>query len=398
MRIRITVYLRTLKEGRFWYASWRASDPGSLVYKKKTVPTDVPERPHVKDRGKAEALQEASLLREKWLKEEEIRETTQVPTYREFAKGFYAPGSPYLKRQATKGKPLSKIWAQKLNTSVNKHLIPAWGDKRLDEFDPVSIENWAAELPLSSGTKRQIIYGGLRTVFKEAKRNRIIRDNPLSELEPPIKQSRRRDVFTLDELKKLFPPDEKELIRIWGSFKIATMFATIAYTAIRTGEARALQWTDVQGGFLLVQRAVKMGGEIGALKKRERSGEPRPVLLLPNVARALEQLRNLNGSSIWMFPSDRTSKPYSRLFFVYALRRACERAEIKIEGRFIDCHSFRHTFNTVIKPVVAQNITQALLGHKSPMMTDLYDHPSLESKMKQLEAVKDVIAAAFDVK
>ena len=122
------------------------------------------------------------------------------------------------------------------------------------------------------------------------------------------------------------------------------------------------------------------------------------VLLLPNVARALEQLRNLNGSSIWMFPSDRTGKPYSRLFFVYALRRACERAGIKIEGRFIDCHSFRHTFNTVIKPVVAQNITQALLGHKSPMMTDLYDHPSLESKMRQLEAVKDVIAAAFDVK
>jgi hypothetical protein len=58
---------------------------------------------------------------------------------------------------------------------------------------------------------------------------------------------------------------------VWGQPKYAALFMTMATTGIREGKARVLQWQHVlPNGRLAIERAMKIDGSIGALKKRER--------------------------------------------------------------------------------------------------------------------------------
>ena len=81
VKVKVTVYLRQLKHGKQWYASWRASAPDDLVYRRVSKPTGIPERPRQRDRGKQEARDAAMAIREAWLQEEAKAPTPEVPSY-----------------------------------------------------------------------------------------------------------------------------------------------------------------------------------------------------------------------------------------------------------------------------------------------------------------------------
>jgi integrase len=121
----------------------------------------------------------------------------------------------------------------------------------------VEIENWLVGLSLANGTKNDILYA-LNIVLREAKREKLISHNPIDEVDPLAASYKGREVFTLEELKKLFPNDSRQkLLETWNELKYASPFHTIATTGIRSGEARALQWQDVSWDLkgLLVMRA-----------------------------------------------------------------------------------------------------------------------------------------------
>ena len=94
-------------------------------------------------------------------------------------------------------------------------------------------------------------------------------------MEPLAANYKARDIFTLDELKKLFPSNDREkLLKIWTGLKYALLFHTTATTGICSGEARVLQWQDVSWDLkgLLILRAVKADGSIGQPKSKCKAG------------------------------------------------------------------------------------------------------------------------------
>ncbi len=122
---------------------------------------------------------------------------------------------------------------------MKNYIIPQFGKRRLNDLNPVEIENWLVGLSLANGTKNNILYT-LNIVLREAKREKLIAHNPIDEVEPLAANYKARDIFTLDELKKLFPKDDREkLLKIWTGLKYASLFHTMATTGIRSGEARA---------------------------------------------------------------------------------------------------------------------------------------------------------------
>jgi len=395
VKIKITCYLRQLRDGKQWYASWRASSKDSLVYRRVSKPTGVPERLREKDRGKEEAKQVGLSLREEWLKDEAKPVAPRVPTYGEWISDFYTPNSRYLNCRADHGKPVSAQWAHTIDLMIRKHVLPKWKNLHLDQFNVLTVEDWLADLPLSPKSRRALSYAALRIPLKEAVRGGIIKTNPLSELQAPAGSSRRRDIFTLEELAKLFPRDEKRLAEIWGSLRKGAMFALLAYSGVRTGEVRALRWGDVQGSYLKLCRAVKRGGEIGPLKMRG-TGEGRVAILLPHMAALLSLLRGKEPDSALIFPSEVfPSKSYTAGYFSNTLTRVLKKEGISKKGRFLDCHSMRHSFNTIIRPILPQALVMQMMGHRSVAVNDVYNHPSAESQMKQLEGFTDAIDAAF---
>jgi integrase len=396
----VSAYPRALKEGVFWYANWHLN--GDRIAR----PTGVPWRPKRRDHGKAEAIEAGRKLRDEM--EVARNGSGRVPAYAEYAAGFYDLDGAYLRRQADKGRPLGPHWAKSLGAMIERYVIPQWGDTPLDRFNAVSVETWLSGLPLSNQTRRHLLYGCLRVPLREAARERIITTNPLQEVEPPVKEGRSRDILSVEELRLLFPPAWDDLLAVWKETKYAALFMTMASTGIREGEARALQWKHVlPNGWLVIERAVKEDGSMGALKKRERTGEPRVVALPTRAQDALSRWRRkspFKSREALVFFGSAADRPLNRRTFVDIFGRALEGdhrkdeskpPRIVVEGRYLTPHSLRHGFNTAMRRAIPADALLALLGHKDSRMSDHYDHPEIADRIKALEGVRGQIEGAI---
>jgi integrase len=175
---------------------------------------------------------------------------------------------PWIKRQHAKGFSFGEYQAKTRHGHLNNYLFPQFGKKRLAELNRPMIEKWLVGLDLANQTKDHILYT-LRIMLAEAESEKLITRNPLAERQPLAKNHRGRDVLTMEELGKLFPKDRTKLLKVWRSAEYATLFLTMASTGIRSGEARALSWRHIlPGGWLFVERAVKMGGTLGPTKTK----------------------------------------------------------------------------------------------------------------------------------
>ena len=286
---------------------------------------------------------------------------------------------------------------------LDNHVLPRFGSMKLDALNRPMIEKWLVDLPLSNQTKNHCMYM-MRNILREAAAEGIIKANPLEHAEPMGKTGRKRDVFTLDELQLLFPRTREGLLAIWTTAKYAALFQTMASTGIREGEARALIWRHVlPEGWLVVALAVKEDATIGPPK----NGEARVVKLPPKAKEALDwwyEKTPFRGPNDLVFFGGAATRPLNRRTFQDILTRAMvgehrddesKAPRIVREGRFLTTHSFRHTFNTMMRRVLPADHLQALMGHKDGRMSEHYDHPDVEAQIKYLEASQAQIERAF---
>jgi integrase len=169
----------------------------------------------------------------------------------------------------------------------------------------------------------------------------------------------------------------------------------MATTGVRSGEVRALQWRHIlPGGWLHVQQAVKIGGLIGTTK----TGEER-VIAIPSRTVAMLDLwkeRTLyKEPDDFIFPGRDEGRPTNVETLTHFFPGALERAKIPVEGRNLVVHSLRHTYNTIMRAVLPEEILRQFTGHKTPEMTGLYDHPTVEDTVKRLEGTRALVDCAF---
>jgi integrase len=285
------------------------------------------------------------------------------------------------------------------------HVFPALGKVQLDKLTRPMIERFLVDLERSYQTRNHLLYA-LKTVLAEAEAEGCIARNPLEHAEPLGKQARKRDVFILEELGLLFPKATTALVTVWGEPKYAALFMTMATTGIREGEARALQWRHVlPEGWLAIERAVKEGGEIGSPK----NGEIRAAALPDRTCKVLNWWRAqspFTAADDLVFYGDREDHPLNRRTFQDIFNRALDGSDVeeatedakpRIEraGRWLTPHSFRHTYNTMMRRVLPADTLRALVGHRDARMTEHYDHPRIADLVKSLEGSRSAIGKAL---
>ena len=193
----------------------------------------------------------------------------------------------------------------------------------------------------------------------------------------------------MDELRVFFPKNQKK--KIWKSQRWSTLFMILATTGIRQGEARALAWRHVlPGGWLHIERAVKRNREIGATK----TGTVRIVALPERTQKESTRWRNVSpftGPDQLVFFGAGFDKPLGVASVTHSLPGALDRASCKVTDRNLPVHSFRHTYNTVMRHVLPEETLRKFTGHKTLGMTDLYDHPRLEDQIGQLESAHALV-------
>lgn len=278
-------------------------------------------------------------------------EVKQVSTFTEFSEKF-----------RTHSKTNDKYSTQKTKHYVlTKHLLPAFGKKKLNAITSYDIETFKAR-KLDKGILPKTINNHLAILSKLL--SLAVEWNELGAV-PKIVWMRlpkpEFDFLNFEEAERLVAATEPE----WRA-----MVITALHTGLRLGELVALQWdcVDFVGGRLLVRRN-GYRGKLGSPK----SGRNREVPLSQTVLVALKEHRHLRGPFVFCTPDGKILNAYNRC--QYAIARQCRRAGLRPVG----WHTLRHTFasHLVMKGIPLKAV-QELLGHATIEMTMRYSHLSPE--------------------
>ena len=343
-----------------------------------------------------------------WVLSRMKKPAQEDPLLRDFAEGFFRwPDAPYIARQLAKGRSFSRAYAADCQRYLDQHVLPKWGRQRLSQLTRPAIETWLIGLPLANQTRMHILYA-FRVVLREAVDEKLLPASPLERVEPLGKTSRERDVFSVAELRILFP--QGSLASVWGNQRTGLLFLVLATTGIRSGEARALSWRQVlwTERALLVDKTVEGGsagqGVIGPISSKKGGAK---IELLPS--RTMAELATWRDLSIWrepedlIFPGSGRGIPLGAATVTHALPNALERLErqaakkqlpppIVVGERNLVAHSFRHTFTTLLRRNMPKpSLLPKLLGHRSEETTDIYDHPSIEALLEELEPARPAV-------
>jgi integrase len=258
---------------------------------------------------------------------------------------------------------------------VNNYIIPAFGSMAIQNLTVERIETKMVEWnkKVDATTVNRVVRT-LTNIMAEAKRYKIIKDNPAAEAKR-LKES--AEEVTPD---KLFSKDE--LRRVIAAIEPGTreraIIMTLALTGCRIGELLGTSWSamDLKLGKFHVRTSAAdpdKGKEVIFKKPKNKSSE-RTVPLSKELVHELKlwKLRCPPSERDLVIASDRGTPVRRRA--VYELLQGILQG-LKIE-KSLSPHSFRHTFASLLladrRPIPE---VSALLGHKNSKITmETYAH------------------------
>ena len=320
----------------------------------------------------------------------------------DFAKDMFIEGAAHLVRWAAKGKILKRQTINQHRRHLTGYLLPKFGKLKFSEINPAAVEDFLLEQRLSNSCRNTILYT-LKLVMREARRSGIV--DMIPEFEPFKRNGRRQDTLSSEELLKLFPYDEKELIRIWKrpddmkkerdeiALMFGTLFCVTVSAGLRSGEVRALhrdQVSVVNSG-LVIDRAVDDLGKIGLLKKATEDDPRSRAVIIPDITlkmleRWLEIAPDCPDYHGLVFSY--RGKPIANYYILDRFRFGLDRLGIDYEKRRLTVHCLRYTYNTRMRTLLSEQVLREFVGHRSVEMTDHYDRPILLERLAAYQGVK----------
>jgi len=251
-------------------------------------------------------------------------------------------------------------------SAVNTHLIPAFGDRRLEDVTAQVIEQWRgfemgeARLPRRTADKLVAILHG---IFERARKAYGFPSNPVDDVERfPVEYSGRFDFYSAEEVLAI--------VRKAADGQDGAIFLTAAFTGLRRGEVLALRVRDCDFQRQVVRVEHSLDGQALGTPK---SGKTRSVPMHPDVARALAKLlqrERFTGPDDFVFVGSR-GEPLDGS----AVRRRYVDAVKRAKLRPLRFHDLRHTFGTIAaNAVLSGRELQEWMGHADLKTTARYLH------------------------
>ncbi len=249
---------------------------------------------------------------------------------------------------------------------VDRALLPALGESTpIEEVTMRTLDAYRAGLAsegrLSNRTinKHLVILHG---IFKRAQRVWELPSNPASAVErQPVRNTGRFNVLSPVEIEALARAAETE--------QDSALFKTAAFTGLRLGELRALEWADVEFDKRLIH--VRKGftrWELGDTKSHK-------VRSVPMIDQVMEVLEDLAERPMWVTPEDLVFPSTTGFYFDDSrLRRRYKKALADAELEPMRFHDLRHTFGTIAVQAFPLSDVKAFMGHADIQTTMIYVH------------------------
>ena len=146
------------------------------------------------------------------------------------------------------------------------HVMPTFENARLDKLNTAALQRWktAMENKNLSLTTRQNVFREFNAMLNFAVKMEHIAKNPLSRLgnfRSSMEVKRTIEFYTAEEFKLYKAAAEAIVTKAekdghWHEWGFFVFFAVAFYTGLRKGEIHALQWDDINGKHLTVNRSI----------------------------------------------------------------------------------------------------------------------------------------------
>ena len=245
---------------------------------------------------------------------------------------------------------------------LKRWIVPQWEIYELRKIKTIEVESWLRRLPLARRSCAKI-RGVMSVLFNHACRYELFESNPIHLVRQGAKRNKTPCVLTPAEIRALA---DGLVIRE------RTLVLLAASTGLRQSELFGLKWGDINSaeGTMNVTRSI-VCGVVGPCKTE---ASQKPVPIHPLIVEALVKWREhqrYRKVDDWVFASNRRGgrMPYwgQAILRKYIRPRA---QELGIERNF-GCHTFRHTYSTLLRSV----------GTEFKVMQELLRHSSLRSRL-----------------
>lgn len=311
---------------------------------------------------------------------------------------------------------------------VNKHIIPALGNKKLDDVRPAHIAKlYQDKASLSASAKRHISIA-LNGIFDTAIDNRLCSHNPCH--------------------KAKLPKTPKKAPRAWSAAQVAQILAfapeheygplveALLYTGLREGELSALTWEDVhiEEKYLEITKTVAevepepdeptrvMVGKVEKVRHKygiktcPKSGRDRVVVLTPNGAELFKSLPHTGRYIFGYRPKPKRGNEkisaigntfltpnqfrhrYETFFRALDAHLKEEWDKQQLQGEppekyvpfpVLSPHKCRHTYAThLLADCGNMRAVQEQLGHADISTTEIYTQVDMASRANNVEMLK----------
>jgi integrase len=260
--------------------------------------------------------------------------------------------------------PSRHTTARVYRSFLNNHVLPRWGDTRIEEIQPRPVELWLRELPLAPKSKthvRSLMFGLAEFAMWAGVLN--IGRNPISLVKNAgaTRRVRKPRSLTVEEFQALM----RELREPY-----ATMALLCVCLGLRISEALALRWSDVDwlGSQLSVRRGI-VNQKVADVKTEGSAKTLNLAIELLERLRARKLDTAFGEPEDWVFASPiRLGRlPYSYTGVCVEFHRAATAAKI---GR-IGTHTFRHTYRSWLDAVGTSVAVQQKLMRHSDIRTTM---------------------------
>lgn len=248
-------------------------------------------------------------------------------------------------------------------SSIKKHVIPAFGDRRLDEITRDEIQSWIDRFDLAGAAEKA--YKCIRQMFRWAIRKWALQiPDPTLGIELPRKNAYRPNVLDAKSLTN-------RLRGFWGAEHEATVILSSSL-GLRPGECYALEWRDIdmRSGAVSVSKTLQETSE-GLMLYKTKTPQSDRVVYLPKWAKS--RLKD-----IWR----EAGKPRDRIignFKPSTISRRIRSWSSKNKLPDLTMQNARHTWATLaISAGVAIETVAMMLGHSS--IQTAYEHYIRPSK------------------
>lgn len=290
-------------------------------------------------------------------------------------------------------KKLGKVYAEKthyFHQLIARNIINDLGNMELSDLTVKKVVDYLAAQDIASTYKNAHITV-IRRMYDYAHYNgyKIF----IPKFPRFTNTSRKSDILTLDELKKLLVPEN-------FNHKVYYLMTLLAFsTGMRCGEVRAF----MPNQFVENNKIIIVNGFLDSKNKRinhnkKGSNENLRWRNVPLPDFTYYQLIDYINE-VYCTPNELLFKvngePVTNLKILKELKYAMEKAGIIPNGRRLTFHSLRYSYVTHIRPYLTGENVQKLVGHTNISMTDYYTRASLEAALADFEKILPVVDKFF---